>query len=107
MNVKLKNGAQETDILVALTMDALRDMGAGLAGVLALYDLYKIAEGTDREYTGDFCVGKSRTLLLNYALVNGHESAGPLHMTPSIRNIVLSAITPSGEGGLTIQDPQA
>jgi len=82
--LRLKNGAEEAEQLVVVTMMSLRHLMEERP--LALYDL--VMKCRDRSYQ---FFGDNENILLNLGLV---EANGDIH--GSIKNIILSAVRGDG-----------
>ena len=95
--IKLRNGSEEPEPIVKVTMMALESLESkGLPGMLALYDLAEICKGKTVAPYGD-----NQKMLQDLALL---KPDGQPH--ESIRNVVLSAV--QGEGlGMYLGSPVA
>ncbi|NLH78692.1 MAG: hypothetical protein GX465_16820 [Acidobacteria bacterium] len=87
MNIlKLKNGSEEAEPLVKVTMMSLNQLMQGLPGAIDAYELVEKCKDPAHEMFGD-----SEKHLIDAGLMEG---PGRIH--DSVKNVVLSAA--SGEG---------
>ena len=87
MNIlKLKNGSEEAEPLVKVTMMSLNQLMQGLPGAIDAYELVEKCKDPDHKMFGD-----SEKHLIDAGLMEG---PGRIH--DSIRNVVLSAAVGDG-----------
>jgi hypothetical protein len=86
--VTLRNGSQEADVLVNVTMVSLRGMMKDIQGITALYDLHQICLGTNYQASE-----QNLQYLVDRSLLQADKRP---HQ--SVKNIVLSAIEGKGLG---------